>query len=178
MEELVVWVNKLSEKIRIGKRTELTKNSYEYKQSVNTWIINSRGEFLLQKRSELKKHNPNKWANTGGGIKAGETSKEAAIRECFEELNIMIDESKLEYKMTLQRQYDYVDVYVLYEDISINDVCFNRDEVSEVKYFSIDEIEEMIDKDLLAPSSRAYFGMFLITLDKDYDNSYVKRLTK
>lgn len=80
--------------------------------------------------------------------------------------------------MPLQRQYDYVDIYVLYEDIDINSICFDKTEVSDVRYFSVDEIEKMIDNDEFAPSSRAYFGMLQITLDKDYDNSYVKRLIK
>ena len=178
MEEQTVWVNKRREEVRVGGRRELTSVGDEYKQSVNTWIINSKGEFLLQKRSENKKHNPNKWANTGGGIKAGESSIEAVVRECQEELKIDINKNNLEYKMTLQRQYDYVDIYVLYEDIDINSICFDKTEVSDVRYFSVDEIEKMIDNDELAPSSRSYFGMLQITLDKDYDNSYVKRLIK
>lgn len=176
--EKTVWVNKRREEVRIGERSELTSVGDEYKQSVNTWIINKKKEFLLQKRSANKKHNPNKWACTGGGTKAGESSIDAAIRECKEELNIDINRNNLEYKMTLQREYDYVDVFVLYEDIDIKSITFDEKEVSEVGYFSVEEIDKMIDNDELAPSSRAYFGMLLVTLDKDFDNSYVKRLIK
>ncbi|MBP3635363.1 MAG: NUDIX domain-containing protein [Bacilli bacterium] len=178
MPEQTVWVNKLRQSTRIGPRKELENIGSEYKQSINTWIINSKRELLLQKRSANKKHNPNKWANTGGGIKHDETSVEAVVRECKEELGIDVDVTNLEYKMTLQREYDYVDVYVLYQDIDINSIKYQESEVSDVKYFTIQQIEQMINNNELSPSSRVYFGMLQITIDKDFNESYVRRIVK
>lgn len=178
MLEQTVWVDKLRQPTRIGPRKELENMESEFKQSVHTWIINSKQELLLQKRSANKKHNPNKWANTGGGIKHDETSIEAVVRECKEELGIDVDVKNLEYKMTLQREYDYVDIYVLYQDTDINSIKYQESEVSDVKYFTFQEIEQMINNDELAPSSRVYFDMLQITIDKDFNKSYVKKIVK
>lgn len=178
MLEQVTWVDKLRKPVRIGPRKEIKELGKEYKQSVNLWIINLQGEFLLQKRASNKKHNPNKWANTGGGIQYDETSIEAVVRECKEELGINIIEENLEYKMMIQREFDYVDIYVLYQDIDLNNLEIDYEEVSEVKYFSTSEIEQMIDNDELALSSRTYFGMLQIVLKQAFDNFYVKQVEK
>ena len=69
----------------------------EYRQSVHTWIMNSKGEFLIQKRSSNKKNFPNMWSQTGGAVDAGETTLQAALRECKEELNIDLqDQNQVE----------------------------------------------------------------------------------
>ena len=82
-----------------GKREKINKTFIreegepeegEYKLSVHVWILNSRGEILIQKRNENLKRNPGKWAFTGGVVDSGETSVEGAIRESKEELGIDI----------------------------------------------------------------------------------------
>ena len=62
--------------------------------SVHVWIINTEGEFLIQKRSANKKKFPNMWSMMGGAVLSGETSEEACIRETDEELGIMLESCK------------------------------------------------------------------------------------
>lgn len=61
------FVDKLNNKRqslnKISERSE--KILGEYRQSVHTWIMNSKGEFLIQKRTPNKRTFPNKWSQTG-----------------------------------------------------------------------------------------------------------------
>ena len=38
-----------------------------WRRVVSCWIMNKKGEILLQKRASDKRRNPNKWAKTGFG---------------------------------------------------------------------------------------------------------------
>ena len=65
--ELVKIYNNRNEYIdKIKDRKELENG--EYRNLVHIWIINSKGEFLLQRRSEMKKHFPNMWSVTSGCV--------------------------------------------------------------------------------------------------------------
>ena len=48
------------------------------------------GQYVVQQRSLKAKHYAGKWDMTGGGVMAGETPEQAAVREVKEELGIII----------------------------------------------------------------------------------------
>ena len=144
---------------RITERSE--KIEGEYRQSVHTWIMNSKGEFLIQKRSPNKKTFPNMWSQTGGGVDEGETTLQAALRECNEELGISIDLNNIELILSFKRKFDFVDVWLVKQDIDISNIVLQEEEVSEVKWSSIDEIRELMKTDKLAKSIEIYFDMFI-----------------
>ena len=62
----------------------------QYVMVVYVWIVNSRDEILIQKRSEQKKDLPGTWATHSGCVLAGESSLQACIREPLEEIGIHI----------------------------------------------------------------------------------------
>ena len=62
-----------------------------YHLGADVWIINSDNKILIQKRSSLKRLEPNVWAMTGGSVIVGENSLETIVREAKEELNIDIE---------------------------------------------------------------------------------------
>ena len=112
------------------------------------WLFNGAG-FLLQKRAPSKRLNPNKWAIPGGHIDTQEESKLAAVREIHEEMGIELDPELLLYLGTVRYEErvaddfienEMVDVYVTHVDIEIDEVRLN-DESTEVKYFSIVDLE-------------------------------------
>ena len=84
----------------------------EFKLSIHLWIINSNGEFLIQKRSASRKANPNKWAFTGGAVDSGEESYQGAIREAKEEMGINLDSNDVEFLLGFKREHDFVDVFI------------------------------------------------------------------
>ena len=163
-------VDKLNNKRQsLNKTTErLEKIDGEYRQSVHTWIMNSNGEFLIQKRTPNKKNFPNKWAQTGGGVDEGETTLEAALRECSEELGISINPDNMELILSFKRKYDFVDVWLVKQDLKIEELILQEDEVSEVKWATIDEIRNLMKTGELAASINIYFDMFLNLLDYPY----------
>ena len=74
----------------IYKGEDIPENRYIL--VVLAFIQNSKGEFLIQKRSEIKN---GKYASTGGHAKTGQTSIEAISSEIKEELGIEVDEKEL-----------------------------------------------------------------------------------
>lgn len=163
-------VDKLNNKRQsLNKTTERSeKIDGEYRQSVHTWIMNSNGEFLIQKRTPNKRTFPNKWSQTGGGVDEGETTLEAALRECSEELGISINPDNMELILSFKRKYDFVDVWLVKQDLKIEDLVLQEDEVSEVKWATIDEIRNLMKTVELAASINIYFDMFLNLLDYPY----------
>ena len=137
----------------------------EYRQSVHTWIQNSKGEFLIQKRSANKKNFPNMWSQTGGGVDSGETSLEGALRECKEELGIQVNLDNIEFVLSFKRKYDFVDVWLIKQDLDISKLVLQEDEVSQVKWATADEIRNLMKEGKLAKSINLYFEMFMELLD-------------
>ena len=151
----------------LGKTAERYDNiDGEYKQSMHVWIRNDKGEFLIQKRSMTKKVFPGMWSITGGGVDAGEKTEDTVIRECKEELNIDANINDVELIMTIKRNYDFVDIYLLNQTFSIDDVTMQKEEVSDVKWVSIDELKDMINKGNFAESISFYFDMFMKILNQ------------
>ncbi|MBQ2407943.1 MAG: NUDIX domain-containing protein, partial [Bacilli bacterium] len=107
------------------------------------FIENSKGQFLMQKRSKEK---GGLWATTGGHPKTGESSLEGIITECNEELGIKINNPIL-FKKASGKQ-SFCDLYYLKEDINIDDIIIQKEEVDEVKWLSEDEIKELYNKGL------------------------------
>ena len=137
----------------------------EYRQSVHTWIQNSKGKFLIQKRSPNKKNFPNMWSQTGGCVDEGEIPLEAALRECKEELGIDIDANNIELIMSFKRHYDFVDVWLVKQDIDISTLVLQEDEVADAKWATIDEIRDLMEKGELAKSIEIYFDTFINLID-------------
>lgn len=137
----------------------------EYRQSVHTWIQNSKGEFLIQKRSPNKKAFQNMWSQTGGAVDSGENTLHAALRECKEELGIDINSDKMELILSFKRSHDFVDVWLAKQDIDISKLVLQEDEVSEAKWATVDDIRDLMRTGKLARSIEVYFDMFLDLLD-------------
>ena len=104
-------------------------------------IQNSKGEFLMQKRSERKGGG---WGVTGGHPKSGESCLEGIITEVKEELGINIfNEQLIEFNSGCDGT-DCYKMYYLQKDIDLSDITIQEEELSEVKWFSMQELENMV----------------------------------
>ena len=65
-------------------------------------IVKSEGQILLVRRSETASKYPNFWAIPMGHVEGGETSKEGAYREFYEETKLDIDPNSLVYLTVLK----------------------------------------------------------------------------
>lgn len=151
----------------LGKTSErYEKIDGEYKQSMHVWIMNDKGEFLIQKRSETKKVFSGLWSITGGGVDTGEKTSDTVVRECKEELGIDVDLDNLELVMTIKRESDFVDIYLLNQSLALDEITMQVEEVSDVKWVSLEQLRDMIESRVFAESVSFYFDMFVKVLDR------------
>ncbi len=155
MEMVEKYDNKRMPLNKIEERYNIIPN--EYKQSVHIWIMNKNGEFLIQKRSPNKKSYPNMWSITGGATEIGEITLQTVIRECKEELSIDVNVNNLELIMTLKVRHDFTDIWLLKQDIDIENIVLQKEELTEVKWITVEDLKTMIDKKQLAPNIAFYF---------------------
>ena len=113
-----------------------------YPMVVMVVIRNSKGEFLMQKRVESKGGD---WGVTGGHPKAGETPIEGIITEVKEELGLdFSNENFILYDSGCDGK-DCYKMYFVNKDIDINDITIQEEELSEVRWFSMDELRHMVE---------------------------------
>lgn len=162
--ELVDKFNKRREPL--NKKTErYEKIDGEYCQYVHAWIMNDKKEFLVQKRSKNKKIYSNKWSVTGGAVDAGETPLEGIIREVKEELGIDVDKEKIEFMFSFKRKYGFIDVWLVKQNVDLKDITLQKQEVSDVKWVTKEELEKMIKNDEVAGTVNIYFEMLMYILE-------------
>ena len=112
-----------------------------YVIGVNNWIVNSKGEFLVQKRSKLKRNNPGKWSSTNGLRAMGEESIKTCIRETKEELGIDISNCNINFiDSKIAGESLIVDIFLTKLDVDLNDITIQKEEVDEIKWVSKEEL--------------------------------------
>lgn len=121
---------------------------------VIVFIENSEGKFLIQKTSKEK---GSIYATTGGLVKSGSTSNKTVVEEIKEELGIDVDFKDLKLLYTEKREFAFQDTYYLKKDINIEDLTLQKDEVEYVKWLSVDEINELIKKDMFRKGNISAF---------------------
>lgn len=137
-----------------------TEEPGEYSLSVHVWIMNSKGEFLIQKRKNNLKRHPGKWGFTGGAVSAGETPLEGAKREVKEELSIEFDQSKIELLFSIKRRTDFMNVWLLKDDFDLSTLILQKEEVDEVMWASKRKIMELVETKQFVPSFNLYKDLF------------------
>ncbi len=126
-----------------------------YPMVVMTVIRNSKGEFLMQKRSPLKGGD---WGVTGGHPKSGETPIEGIITEVKEELGL---EFKKEDFTLYDSGCDGKDCYKMYfvtKDIDLKDITIQEEELTKVKWFTMEELKNMVKTGELNKNQIACFN--------------------
>ena len=117
-----------------------------YHLGSDLWPINSENKILIQKRSSQKRLEPNVWAMTGGSVIVGENSKQTIIRESKEELDIKVNCDDLKLITRFKTGNVWIDTYIIKKDYDISEMKFKEDEVSEVKWASFEEIDDLVNK--------------------------------
>lgn len=115
-----------------------------YISVVLSFIQNSKGEFLIQKRSKQKK---GKYGSTGGHSKAGETSLQGIIAEIREEIGLKVAPEELKLISSGREDTDQVfyDIYYLKKDFNISDLILQKEEVDFVEWVSETQLKSLID---------------------------------
>lgn len=133
--------------------------SNEYHLVVHIWIISEEGNFLIQRRSNLKKLMPGEWAATGGSAISGESSFCAAQRELLEELGIMCKPRLLKKMARIKKRNSFVDVWFIKSNVKVEDLVLQRSEVSKAKWVSEAELRRMISSGQYHNYGTEYFDL-------------------
>lgn len=114
---------------------------------VQAIIQNSKGEFLIQKRSSQK---GGKYGSPSGHAKSGENSIQAVISEIHEEIGLNVDKNELEliHSDIATFKQVFFDVYYLKKDIDITKLVLQEEEVHLVEWTSLDRIKQLFNDGL------------------------------
>ena len=145
----------------IAKGEEIPKGYYI--TIVVCFMENSEGKFLMQKRSIQK---DGLWGTTGGHPKLGEDSLTGMHTEILEELGLDIDPNQLKLVTTVQDNKLICDIYYLKKDINLDDIIMQESEVADVKYLTLDEIENLYQQGEFKKSHYYMFNDCLKNLNR------------
>jgi len=115
----------------------------EYGLVVCVWVYDGRGHILLTRRAKGKSF-AGTWENSGGAAKAGETSRQAIVRELFEETGIRAEEDEFELLDTGMDRNTIYDFYCLRRQVALKDIVLLPGETDDVQWASFGKIHWMI----------------------------------
>ena len=142
-EEYFYVVDEDDNVIGAASREECHSNAKLIHRSVYIFLVNSRGEILIQKRSVNKDLYPGFYtASATGHVDYGEDYDDAAKRELREELGVDAPLRRLcKVKSFSDVEREISMIYVCRYDGPIR---FDRNEIDEVVFMSIDDIERSL----------------------------------
>lgn len=126
----------------------------EYILVVHIYIVNSKGEYLVQKRSMTKAVLPGVWETTAGAVTVGEDSRLGALREVEEEIGIKLELDELEHAARIKGEDRFMDIWFLRKDFDVSECTLQEEEVDDVKWIGA---KEMIDHITNAPWRQAEY---------------------
>ena len=163
MEEIFDVYTRAGKKIGTApKSTCHCENPGFYHKPVWIWIINSKGEILIQKRAKTKKHFPSLWdMPSAGHVDSGETCIEGAIRETFEELGVKTIEEDYEYigEYIYDLGWELAQIYFLRLDYEIDKFKISTEEVEEIKWLKYDDFVDIFYSEKFVPLDKEYKDM-------------------
>ncbi len=176
MDEYIDILTK--EGIPIGKselKSVVHQKGY-YHNTAHIWFYTTQGEILLSQRSAKKKICPLLWdVSVAGHIDAGESIKQAAIRESSEEIGISIAESDLKEIGVFQcfQTYDtgiidneFHNTFICELHVDISKLVLQKEEVEAVKLVSFKRFNQLIETiknndNHFVPSNKSYYEFVL-----------------
>lgn len=126
----------------------------DWHRAEHIWIINEDNDILLQRRCQTKDSDPNMLdISCAGHLISGDKPLEGALRELKEELNLDVTIEDLKYITTLKRSpkhdngfidNEYDDLYLLRINKKIDELTFQKEEISEILFVPYQEFKKMV----------------------------------
>jgi len=117
----------------------------EYGFVVCVWVYDGNGKLLLTRRAPEKTF-AGTWENSGGAVKAGESSLQAITRELREETGIHARPEEFELLQSCRDKNCHYDFYCLHRDIPIEKVVLQPGETDGAMWVTFAQVHEMIEK--------------------------------
>ncbi len=147
-----------------------------YHHTAHIWLYTEKGEILLSQRSAKKVICPLMWdVSVAGHIDAGETPKQAAIRETKEEIGLDLSASDLKkigvfecfqsYESGIQDN-EFHNTFIAELKVPLSKLIPQVGEVDALKLVTIDEFQSLIDtisedNNHFVPSNKNYYQLVL-----------------
>ena len=144
MKEEVILVNSKDEEVGVMEKMEAHEKALLHR-AVSVFILNSKGEWLLQRRAFEKYHSGGLWTNTCcTHPKPNEKANVAAQRRLMEEMGMHVGISKVFdfiYKENLDNDLVEHELDHVFVGKTDNFPEINKDEVSEWKYIRFEDLD-------------------------------------
>lgn len=128
----------------------------DYGLVVCVWVYDGRGHLLLTRRAPEKSFSGT-WENSGGAVKAGETSRQAIARELYEETGIRAPEEAFELLCSDRDRNTFYDFYCLKHPISLKKTVLLPGETDGIMWASYGKIHWMIRTGKICKTIAAQF---------------------
>lgn len=115
-----------------------------YHLVVSVWVCDPMGRLLVTLRAPDKDTYPNVWENTAGSALAGETSRDAAARELYEETGILAEAGSLVLLKRLKSRQAFIDIYFLRLRDMRGELKLQAGETAAYRWVTLDELDDMI----------------------------------
>lgn len=137
---------------RTMERNDWNMKPGDYHLTVLGVIQRRDGKYLITKRVMTKSWAPGWWEVSGGAAQAGETSKQAVVREIKEETGLDVSKAEgqlaLTYKRVNPEEGDnyFVDVYRFVMDFEEEDLVMQEGETDGYMFASLEEIRQIAEE--------------------------------
>ncbi len=84
------------------------------------------------------------WEFIGGGVLAGETTTQAAVREVKEEIGVDLTDNDLTYLLEYKQRNYFMDIYLVNKDADVQTLVLDKNETINAKWVSKAELQIMI----------------------------------
>lgn len=138
------------------------------------WLINEDGDLLLARRSDNKTRDPGLWGpSVTGTMEPGETYDQTLAREVQEELGLAPEAYDPEFLSNMLFDHpdgetrEFATYIARIEAASISSFTLAHDEVAEIAWRSIEEINSLLesnDPTILVPSAQMLWRQFFEVL--------------
>ncbi len=139
---------------RLMKRNDWILKDNEYHLTALAVVQRPDGKFLITRRCMSEHWGAGMWEVPGGGVRAGEDSLAAAIREIREETGLDVSGCEVEYLITYKRDNPgtgdnyFVDLYRFTLDFDESEVHLLTEESDDFRLADAEEIRAMAEQDL------------------------------
>ena len=115
----------------------------EYGVVVCVWVYDGQGHLLLTRRAKGKSF-AGTWENSGGAVKAGETSRQAIARELFEETGIRVEPEEFEFLDTDRDRNMFYDHYCVKRKVHLKEIVLLPGETDGCMWATFGKVHWMI----------------------------------
>jgi len=123
-------------------RSHWSKGKDEYVKVVHVFLMNAKGEILIQQRAFTKEVWPGRWSILGGFVQSREEPEETVLRETQEEYGVDISDCprRMIFRILQRPRGVIMDYWIVLADFPITAVTCQPEEVESAVYVTPEKL--------------------------------------